>query len=37
MAFAGEAANRGGPGGFKEGLKAQKAYNLRAKHTISRK
>lgn len=30
MAFAWEAANRGGP-------KAQKAYYLRAKHTISRK
>ena len=30
MAFAWEAANRGGP-------KAQKAYYLRAKHIISRK
>lgn len=37
MAFAREAANRGCPGGFKEGSKAQKAYYLRAKHTISRK
>lgn len=37
MAFAWEAANRGGPGGFYEGSKAQKAYCLRAKHTISRK
>ena len=37
MAFAGEAANRGCPEGFKEGSKAQKAYYLRAKHTIFRK
>ena len=37
MAFAGEAANRGCPGGFKEGSKAQKAYYLRTKHTIFRK
>lgn len=37
MAFAWEAANRGCHGGFKEGPKAQKAYYLRAKHTISRK
>lgn len=37
MAFAWEAANRGCPGGFKEGSKAQKSYYLRTKHTISRK
>lgn len=37
MAFAWEAANRGGPGGFYEGSKAQKAYCLRAKHTFPRK
>jgi hypothetical protein len=37
MAFAWEAANRGCHGGFKEGPKAQKAYYLRTKHTISRK
>lgn len=37
MAFAGEDANRGCPGGFKEGSKAQKAYYLRTKHTIFRK
>lgn len=37
MAFAPEAANRGCPGGFKECTKAQKAYYLRAKHTIFRK
>lgn len=37
VAFAGEAANRGCPGGFKEGSKAQKAYYLRTKHTFPRK
>ena len=37
MAFAWEAANRGCPGGFKEGSKAQKSYYLRTKHTIFRK
>lgn len=37
MAFAWEAANRGCPGGFKEGSKAQKSYYLRTKHTFPRK
>lgn len=37
MAFAWEAANRGCPGGFKEGSKAPKTYYLRTKHTIFRK